>query len=210
MSIAIVTGSSGLIGNETVRFVHRQGMSVVGIDNNLRKYFFGDDGSTEWQTQQLVRSLRNFRHHAIDIRDRDGIDRIFGELGKNISLVVHAAAQPSHDWAAREPLTDFSVNATGTMNLLEATRLHAPEATFIFTSTNKVYGDTPNDLPLVEEATRWECDPKHAFARHGIDESMSIDQSKHSLFGAKVAQTCSTQEYGRYFGMKTGTFREAA
>jgi CDP-paratose 2-epimerase len=208
MSIAIVTGSSGLIGSETVRFVHGHGMTVVGIDNNLRKYFFGEDGSTEWQTRQLLSSLKNFRHHPTDIRDQDGINQIFREFGKDISLVVHTAAQPSHDWAAREPVTDFSVNATGTMNLLEATRLHSPEATFIFTSTNKVYGDTPNDLPLIEEPTRWECDPKHAFARHGIDESMSIDQSKHSLFGAsKVAADVLAQEYGRYFGMKTGIFR---
>jgi len=208
MSIAIVTGSSGLIGSETVRFMHRQGMTVVGVDNNLRRYFFGEDGSTEWQTRELMRSLKNFRHHSLDIRDREGIDRLFKEFGKNVVLVVHTAAQPSHDWAAREPLTDFSVNATGTLNLLEVTRQHAPDATFIFTSTNKVYGDTPNDLPLVEHETRWECDPSHRYARNGIDESMSIDQSKHSLFGAsKVAADVLTQEYGRYFGMKTGTFR---
>src|SRR5215470_14249481 len=168
MSIAIVTGSSGLIGSETVRFVHRQGMTVVGVDNNLRRYFFGEDGSTEWQTRELTRSLKNFQHHPLDIRDREGIDRLFKEFGKNVALVVHTAAQPSHDWAAREPLTDFSVNATGTLNLLEATRQFCPEAPFIFTSTNKVYGDSPNQLPLVEGESRWQVEPGHEFAANGI------------------------------------------
>jgi CDP-paratose 2-epimerase len=183
-------------------------MEIVGIDNNMRKYFFGEDGSTDWNTAQLERSLKHFTHFPVDVRDAEAIDKIFGERRSDISLVVHTAAQPSHDWAAKEPVTDFTVNANGTLVMLEATRRFAPDATFIFTSTNKVYGDTPNELPLVEMDTRWECDPAHAYAEHGIDETMSIDRSKHSLFGAsKVAADVLAQEYGRYFGMKTGTFR---
>lgn len=208
MSIAIVTGSAGLIGAETTRFLHAQGLSVVGIDNNMRKYFFGDDGSVSWNAEELRKSLPRYTHFTTDIRDTDGIGQIFAKFGKSITLVVHTAAQPSHDWAAREPITDFSINATGTLTLLEATRKHCPEAVFIFTSTNKVYGDTPNALPLVEQPKRWELDPSHAYARKGIDESMSIDQSKHSVFGAsKVAADVMVQEYGRYFGLRTGTFR---
>lgn len=208
MSVAVITGSSGLIGSETAKFLHDKGLEIVGIDNNMRKYFFGEDGSTDWNTAQLEKSLKNFTHFPVDVRDPEAIDRIFGERGRDISLVVHTAAQPSHDWAAKEPVTDFTVNANGTLVMLEATRRFCPEATFIFTSTNKVYGDTPNDLPLVEQETRWELDPAHTYAQHGIDESMSIDRSKHSLFGAsKVAADVLAQEYGRYFGMKTGTFR---
>ncbi len=208
MSIAIVTGSSGLIGSETVQFLHAQGLEVVGVDNDLRAYFFGADASTAWNTEQLARSLPHFTPLSLDIRDETSIDALFARYGADISLVVHTAAQPSHDWAAREPLTDFTVNANGTLVLLEATRKHCPQATFIFTSTNKVYGDTPNFLPLVETPTRWECDPSHPFAPHGIDESMSIDQSKHSILGAsKAAADILVQEYGRYFGMRTGIFR---
>jgi CDP-paratose 2-epimerase len=208
MSFAVVTGASGLIGSETVRFLHQQGMKVVGIDNNLREYFFGPDGSTEWKRAELERTLPGYRHVAIDIRDRDAVFALFEELGSAISLVVHTAAQPSHDWAAKEPFTDFTVNANGTLVMLEATRQHAPEAVFVFTSTNKVYGDNPNHLPLIERETRWELDPSHAFAEHGIDETMSLDRTKHSIFGAsKVAADVLVQEYGQYFGMKTGTFR---
>lgn len=208
MSVAIVTGSSGLIGSETVKFLHAQGLKVVGIDNNMRKYFFGADGSVEWNTTQLTNSLRNFEHTDADIRNDAEIAKIFKKYSKDVSIVVHAAAQPSHDWAAREPYTDFTVNANGTLVMLENTRQHCPDATFIFTSTNKVYGDTPNFLPLVEQEKRWEIDAKHKYFQHGIDESMSIDQSKHSIFGAsKAAADVMTQEYGRYFGMKTGTFR---
>ena len=208
MSVAVITGSSGLIGSETAKFLHEKGMDIVGIDNNMRAYFFGEDGSTDWNAEELKRSLRRFTHLAVDIRDHDAIERIFEERGRSISLVIHTAAQPSHDWAAKEPFTDFTVNANGTLVLLEATRRYAPDATFIFTSTNKVYGDTPNYLPLVELETRWECDPAHHFHEHGIDETMTIDQSKHSLFGAsKVAADVLTQEYGRYFGLQTGTFR---
>lgn len=208
MSVVIVTGSSGLIGSETVKFFYQQGFDVVGIDNNMRAYFFGEDASVEWNTKQLTNALPKFRHVSIDIRDAAAIDGIFGEYGKNIALVVHCAAQPSHDWAAREPITDFSVNATGTLVMLEATRKFAPDAVFIMTSTNKVYGDTPNLLPLVETETRWELPSTHPWGEYGIDETMSIDQTTHSVFGAsKVAADIMVQEYGRYFGMKTGVFR---
>jgi CDP-paratose 2-epimerase len=208
MSVVIVTGSSGLIGSETVRFFHDKGHDIVGIDNDLRQYFFGKDASTHWNTLKLKKELKRFTHEAIDIRDQEGIFDLFKKLGKAITAVVHTAAQPSHDWAAREPFTDFTVNANGTLTLLEATRQFCPEATFIFTSTNKVYGDTPNCLPLVEQPTRWEINHNHEYFKHGIDETMSIDASKHSLFGAsKVAADVLVQEYGRYFGMKTGVFR---
>ena len=208
MSIVLVTGSSGLIGSEAVRFFHGQGFDVVGIDNNMREYFFGSDGSVDWNTNQLVASLPRFQHMAIDIRDAPAIDDLFKAHGRNIELVLHCAAQPSHDWAAREPMTDFSINATGTLVLLEATRKFSPHAVFILTSTNKVYGDTPNTLPLYETERRWELDSAHPWSDRGIDESMSIDQSKHSLFGAsKVAADVMVQEYGNYFGMRTGVFR---
>jgi CDP-paratose 2-epimerase len=208
MSVAVVTGSSGLIGSETAKFLHERGLEVIGIDNNLRQYFFGAEGSTAWNTEQLQRTLPRFSHHALDVRNQDEVNKLFQRYGEAISLVVHTAAQPSHDWAAREPFTDFTVNANGTLVMLEATRQFAPDAAFIFTSTNKVYGDTPNALPLVERETRWELDPAHPYAEHGIDESMTIDQSKHSVFGAsKVAADVMTQEYGRYFGLRTGTFR---
>lgn len=208
MSIAIVTGSSGLVGSETTKFLHAQGMDVVGIDNNLRSYFFGSDGSTDWNAKELASGLKRYTHLSIDIRDQNAVNDVFKKYGKSIKAIVHCAAQPSHDWAAKEPITDFGVNALATVYMLEATRLYAPDAPFIFTSTNKVYGDTPNHLPLVENKTRWECRADHPYAKDGIDESMSIDQSKHSVFGAsKVAADVMAQEYGRYFGVKTGTFR---
>ncbi len=208
MAIAIITGSSGLIGSESAHFFHDKGFEVVGIDNDLRSYFFGKESSTAWNTQRLSKKLKNFSSHSIDIRNQEEIFKLFKKHGTQIKLVVHTAAQPSHDWAAREPFTDFTVNANGTLVLLEATRQFCPEATFIFTSTNKVYGDTPNNLPLVETKLRWEIDSKHPYFQFGIDESMSIDHSKHSLFGAsKVAGDILVQEYGRYFEMKTGVFR---
>ncbi len=207
MSVALVTGSAGLIGAEAVRFLSGKGFRVAGIDNDMRKYFFGAEASTDWSRRQLEQSVRGYTHHAADIRDAKAIDRVFATYGSDIKLIVHTAAQPSHDWAAREPMTDFSVNALGTLVMLEAARQHCPEAVFIFTSTNKVYGDAPNELPLIELEDRWEIDPTHRY-RNGIDESLSIDQSKHSLFGAsKVAADVLVQEYGRYFGMKTGVFR---
>src|SRR5437763_8805585 len=158
-------------------------MDVVGIDKNMRDYFFVADGSTHWNTLQLQQDLKNYTHHSVDIRDEQAINGLFAENGDAIDLVVHCAAQPSHDWAAREPTTDFTVNANGTLVMLQATRTHAPDAVFLFTSTNKVYGDTPNRLPLVELERRWELPPEHPWGLHGIDETMSIDQTKHSIFG---------------------------
>mgnify|MGYP006142070033 FL=1 len=208
MNICIITGSSGLIGSESVTFFADKFDKIIGIDNNMRQVFFGANASTEWNTQKLTKEVKNFEHHAIDIRNVEELELLFSKYNSDIKLIVHTAAQPSHDWAAREPLTDFTVNANGTLNLLEMTRLHAPEATFIFTSTNKVYGDTPNFLPLVELEKRWEIDQSHPYYKEGIDEHMSIDQTKHSLFGAsKVAADVLVQEYGKYFGMNTGVFR---
>ena len=181
---------------------------MVGIDNDMRQYFFGPESSSRWASDALARSVDNYEHRSLDIRDREGVLALFAEFGSDIGAVIHAAAQPSHDWAAREPFTDFDINATGTLNLLEATRRHSPAASFIFTSTNKVYGDLPNDLPLVETDTRWTLDPGHPWATTGIPEELSLDQSTHSLFGAsKVAADVLTQEYGRYFDMNTSVFR---
>ena len=208
MNIAIVTGSAGLIGSEAVKFFADKFDVVVGIDNNLRQYFFGQEGSSDWNRNRLQETYTNYRHYDADIRDAGLLEAIFSKYRTDIRMVLHTAAQPSHDWAAREPLTDFTVNANGTLNMLEMTRQFCPEAVFIFTSTNKVYGDTPNRLPLVELETRWEIDTAHPYFEKGIDEQMSIDQTKHSLFGAsKVAADVLVQEYGRYFGMKTGVFR---
>ena len=208
MSVVLVTGSAGLIGSETVDAFIRLGLDVVGVDNDLRREFFGDDASTLANRHLLQeRHGRRYVHHETDIRDADAVESIVRGLGSSLALVVHTAAQPSHDWAARDPRTDFAVNATGTLNILEAVRLHAPDAPFIFTSTNKVYGDIPNCLPLVELETRWEIDPAHPYAG-GIPETMSIDATRHSVFGAsKVAADVMVQEYGRYFGMRTACFR---
>lgn len=207
MSVVIVTGSCGLVGSEAVRFYHALGYDVVGVDNDMRAYFFGPDASTAWVRESLVGALDRYSHVDADIRDADVMRRLFERHSGGITLVIHAAAQPSHDWAVREPITDFSVNAHGTLVILECTRRFAPEAAFIFTSTNKVYGDTPNRLPLIEEELRWEVDRSHPYFR-GIDEQMSIDQSTHSLFGAsKLAADVLVQEYGRYFGLKTACFR---
>ena len=208
MNIALVTGSAGLIGSESVAFFSQKFDLVIGIDNNLRQYFFGPEASTDWNRSRLQDQFQNYRHHPADIREVAQLEPIFQQYGHDIKLIVHTAAQPSHDWAAREPFTDFTVNANGTLNLLEMTRQHCPQAVFIFTSTNKVYGDNPNFLPLVETPTRWEIDASHPYFANGIDEQMSIDHTKHSLFGAsKVAADVLVQEYGRYFGMKTGIFR---
>ena len=207
MKICLVTGSAGLIGSEAVDFLAPKFDLVVGIDNNMRRYFFGDEASTDWNVRRLEEKHSNYRHYNLDIRDQESLQRIFEEYKTDIALIIHTAAQPSHDWAAKEPFTDFTVNANGTLNLLEFTRQYAPEAVFIFTSTNKVYGDNPNFLPLIEQETRWEIDESHPYFQ-GIDEQMSLDHTKHSIFGAsKVAADIMTQEYGRYFGMKTGTFR---
>ena len=204
----LVTGSAGLIGSETARFFDAKGYRVIGIDNDMRKVFFGPGASTDWNRSLLQEQLKSYRHYSLDIRNRNEIDRLFAEHGSDICLIVHTAAQPSHDWAARDPHTDFTVNANGTLTLLECYRRACPEAVFIFTSTNKVYGDTPNALPLVETEDRWELDATHPFFEFGIDETMSTDQSKHSLFGAsKLAADIMVQEYGRYFNLKTAAFR---
>jgi CDP-paratose 2-epimerase len=208
MNIALITGSAGLIGSESVEFFADKFDLIVGIDNNMRQYFFGADASTEWNKNRIEKAIDNYKHYAADIRNYESLKEIFAEYGNDIKLIVHTAAQPSHDWAAKEPLTDFGVNAQGTLHMLELTRLFCPKAVFIFTSTNKVYGDTPNYLPLVELEERWEIDKNHPYYAHGIDESMSIDQTKHSVFGAsKVAADIMAQEYGKYFGMNIGVFR---
>ncbi|MFM5890446.1 MAG: NAD-dependent epimerase/dehydratase family protein [Dolichospermum sp.] len=208
MSIILVTGAAGLIGSESVRFFADRGFTVVGIDNNMRQVFFGEDASTEWNRDRLLQDYSDkYIHHNVDIRDHEGISQIFQTYSQDISLIIHTAAQPSHDWAAKDPYTDFTVNANGTLVLLENTRQHCPEAVFIFCSTNKVYGDTPNLLPLIEQELRWEIAPGHPY-NQGIDESMSIDNCKHSLFGAsKVAADILVQEYGRYFNIKTACFQ---
>ena len=207
MSVVIVTGSCGLIGSETVSFFTQKGFDVVGIDNNMRKSFFGQDGSILWNKERLVKLYKNYRHYSADIRSQSKINSIFKKYGKDIVLIVHAAAQPSHDWAAKDPTVDFGVNAVGTLVLLEALRQFCPQAVFIFTSTNKVYGDTPNRLPLIEKEKRFELAGDHPYY-NGIDETMSIDNCLHSVFGAsKVAADIMTQEYGRYFHLKTGVFR---
>lgn len=208
MSVIVVTGSAGLVGSESARHFAAQGFDVVGIDNDLRASFFGPGASTRRNRSALERAVPAYVHHDVDIRDPEAIGRIFAGHGSAIAAVVHTAAQPSHDWAARDPETDFGVNATGTLRLLEATRRHCPEAVFIFTSTNKVYGDTPNRLPMEELDLRWEPAADHPFHARGIDESMSVDDCLHSLFGvSKLAADVMVQEYGRYFGMRTACFR---
>lgn len=207
MSVAIITGSSGLVGSEATVYFTALGFDVVGVDNGMREVFFGQSASTRWMTDKLKNDLPGYTHYDLDIRDAPALNRVFARYSTDIELVIHAAAQPSHDWAAYDPVTDFTVNANGTSVLLEATRNHAPEAVFIFMSTNKVYGDRPNSLPLVELDTRWEIDPEHEYV-DGIPETMSIDGTLHSLFGAsKVAADTLVQEYGRYFGMRTACFR---
>ena len=201
----LITGSSGLIGSELVSFFDARGHTLVGIDNNMRADFFGPGGDTRWNLERLLASTHRFRHCDLDIRDRAGIDRLFREAAP-FELIVHCAAQPSHDLAARRPFDDFDVNATGTLNILEATRLFSPEAVFVFMSTNKVYGDAPNERPLKELSQRY--DYARPEDHEGISEAMRIDRSKHSIFGAsKVAADVMTQEYGRYFGMRTVCLR---
>lgn len=207
MTLAIVTGAGGLVGGQTARMLCSRGLEVAGVDNDMRRQFFGEQASTRWQAEQLA-ALPGYTHVDADIRDEAAMDKLFARHGRAVSLVVHCAAQPSHDWAAGAPITDFTVNANGTLVLLEATRKHAPDAVFIHVSTNKVYGDRPNALPLVEEATRFELSPEHPWAARGFPEEMSIDGCLHSLFGvSKAAADLLVQEYGRYFGMRTACFR---
>jgi CDP-paratose 2-epimerase len=208
MKIALVTGSAGLIGSEAVSFFADKFDHIIGIDNNARAYFFGEEASTKWNNERLVKDFERYIPYDVDIRDYDELQQIFEKYNVDIDLVIHTAAQPSHDWAAKEPFTDFSINATGTLNLLELTRRYCPKAVFIFTSTNKVYGDNPNRLPLIEFEDRWEISQEHPYFEKGIDEKLSIDQTKHSLFGAsKLAADVLVQEYGQYFRLKTGIFR---
>lgn len=203
--VVLITGSGGLIGSESVKFFCNKGFRVIGIDNDMRSYFFGQEASTKWSVANSKKTMPNYMHLNIDIRDIKKIEELFKET--TFDLIIHTAAQPSHDWAAREPFTDFSVNATGTLVLLENFRKYCPKAVFIYTSTNKVYGDTPNTLPLVEKETRYEIDKKHQY-KNGIDETMSIDQTTHSLFGvSKASADLMVQEYGRYFNLKTTIFR---
>lgn len=208
MPIVVITGSSGLVGSESSLFFSNKGFEIIGIDNNLRHYFFGEEANTSWNKERIKSNIKKYKHYNEDIRNKSQIESIFSYYQHDIHAVIHCAAQPSHDWAAKEPFTDFSVNALGTLNLLEMTRKYAPDAAFIFTSTNKVYGDRPNLLPLIEQEMRWEIDSSHLYFQEGIDETMNIDQTTHSLFGAsKTAGDILVQEYGRYFGMKTVCFR---
>ncbi|HEY9787935.1 MAG TPA: NAD-dependent epimerase/dehydratase family protein [Candidatus Obscuribacterales bacterium] len=208
MSVCVITGSAGLIGSEAAISFAAAGFQVIGIDNDMRSVFFGQEASTKWNRDRLEKELgQAYTHKDLDIRDEEAIDKLFKHYGKDVTLVIHCASQPSHDWAAREPLTDFTINANGTLVLLEAVRKHCPEAVFIFMSTNKVYGDTPNRLPLAELSTRWEIQAGHPYEK-GIREDMSVDHCLHSLFGvSKLAADAAVQEYGRYFGMKTACFR---
>ena len=207
MSKIIVTGSSGLVGSAAVEFFAEKGFDVVGIDNDSRKLFFGEEASTINTGLALGLKLRNFSQHEVDIRDFDGVQELFRGQSEDILGVIHCAAQPSHDWAARDPMTDFAINAVGTLNLLEVTRRHSPNARFIFMSTNKVYGDRPNSVDYEEKESRWSPQMNSRWVS-GFDESLSIDQSTHSLFGvSKASADLLVQEYGRYFGLKTAVFR---
>jgi CDP-paratose 2-epimerase len=208
VTVVIITGAAGLIGSEAALHFGGLGLDVIGIDNDMRRVFFGADGSTDWNRQRVQTELgRGYHHLDLDIRDRDAVQDVFARYGDDIGLVVHTAAQPSHDWAARDPFTDFDVNAVGTLNVLQACRTSSASAPFIFTSTNKVYGDRPNSLPLFERDTRWEIEPGHTY-QDGIREDMSIDTCLHSVFGAsKVAADVMVQEFGRYFDMPTACFR---
>ena len=208
MSIVIVTGSGGLIGAETVKFFSDKFDTIIGIDNDSRQYFFGKSASVKQNINILKKEINNYKHQYFDIRNKKKIERIFKKYRKNIKFILHNAAQPSHDWAAKEPFTDFSINALGTLNILECTRKYSPNAKLVHMSTNKVYGDRPNLLPLRELKNRYEISKQHKYFRNGIDETMSIDDSKHSLFGAsKLAADIYCQEYWKYFDLKVGVFR---
>lgn len=207
-SLALVTGSLGLVGAASVRRFTDLGFDVIGIDNDLRQYLFGAEASNAAKQEILEATHPSYRHKTLDIRDEAAIETLFKQIGPALGVVVHTAAQPSHDWAANDPKTDFAINATATLNLLEACRVHSPEAVFLFTSTNKVYGARPNSLPLEDQPTRLEPPADHPFFAHGIDESMSIDQTQHSLFGvSKVAADLMVQEYAYRFDLRSAVFR---
>ena len=207
MSVALITGSCGLVGAESTSYFSKKGFDTIGIDNNTRKFFFGRDGDISWVKSKLKKNLKNYKHFNIDIRNYELLKKIFLKYRKKIDVIIHCAAQPSHDWAKDRAFIDFDINAKGTLNLLELTKLYCPDAPFIFMSTNKVYGDNPNKLPLVEEKTRWEIKNNHKF-KNGIDETMSIDNCTHSFFGAsKSYADLIVQEYGKNVGLKTVCFR---
>jgi CDP-paratose 2-epimerase len=203
----LITGSGGLIGSQAVEYFTNKGHDVIGIDNNMRSYFFGTDGDVS-NTITSLKENKRYTHFNIDIRNSNELEKVFKRYGESISAIIHCAAQPSHDWASKEPLTDFFVNAVGTANILELYRNNCPGASFIFTSTNKVYGDAPNKLPLLEKEKRWEVHEQHEYSKNGIDEKLSIDNTLHSIFGAsKVSADILVQEYGKYFGLNTVCFR---
>jgi CDP-paratose 2-epimerase len=207
MNIALITGSCGLVGSESSIFFSNKGFKILGIDNNARKYFFGEDGDISWIKKKLKKEIKNYIHYDSDVRNYISLEKIFKKYRKNIKVIIHAAAQPSHDWAKNKPFIDFDINAKGTLNLLELTKLYCPKTPFIFMSTNKVYGDNPNYLPLVEKKTRWEIKKNHKFSS-GINETMSIDGCTHSFFGAsKSYADLIVQEYGKNIGLKTACFR---
>ena len=207
MNIALITGSCGLVGSESSIYFAKKKFKIVGIDNNTRKFFFGKDGDISWIKKKLKKNLKNYIHYNVDIRNYASLKKIFKKYKKRIKVIIHAAAQPSHDWAKNKPFIDFDINAKGTLNLLELTKLYCPKAPFIFMSTNKVYGDNPNYLPLVEKKTRWEIKSTHKF-KSGIDETMSIDNCTHSFFGvSKSYADLIVQEYGKNVGLKTACFR---
>ena len=207
MSIALITGSNGLVGSESVNFFCKKGFDVVGIDNDLRKFFFGKDGTTLWMEKKLLKKNKNFKAINLDIRNYNSLEKIFKKYKKKISLIIHCAAQPSHDYGKNFPIIDFNVNATGTLNLLELTKIYCPNSPFIFMSTNKVYGDNPNDLKLIEKSKRWELKKNDKYFK-GIDESFPIDDCTHSFFGvSKTYADLIVQEYGKNVGLKTVCFR---
>ena len=207
MSIVLITGSSGLVGSESVNFFSKKGFDVIGIDNNLRKFFFGNEGSTNKVKNDLLKNNKQFKNYSVDIRNYNALEKIYRRYKKNISLIIHCAAQPSHDYGKNFPMLDFNVNATGTLNLLELTKKYCPSAPFIFMSTNKVYGDNPNKLNIIEKKTRWELKEKDKYFK-GIDEKFSIDNCTHSFFGvSKSYADLITQEYGKNVGLKTVCFR---
>jgi CDP-paratose 2-epimerase len=207
MSIVLITGSSGLIGSESVNFFSKKGFDVVGIDNNLRRFFFGDEGSTNKIKSDLLKKNKEFKNYNIDIRSYSALEKIFIKYQKNISLIIHCAAQPSHDYAKNFPILDFNINATGTLNLLELTKKYCADASFIFMSTNKVYGDNPNKLKIIEKKNRWELKKNDKYFK-GIDEKFSIDNCTHSFFGvSKTYADLIVQEYGKNVGLKTTCFR---
>ncbi len=207
MKIALITGSCGLVGSESAIFFSKRKFKIIGIDNNFRKFFFGKDGDISWIKTKLKKEIKNYEHYNTDIRNFKKLEKVFKKYRNKINLIIHAAAQPSHDWAKNKPFIDFDINAKGTLNLLELTRLYCPNAPFLFMSTNKVYGNNPNKLPLIEKKTRWEIKNNHKF-KNGIDESMSIDNCTHSFFGSSKAYAdLIVQEYGKNVGLKTACFR---